>query len=36
MMYVVVKARGELRKTLNEDFPSNDALFNTSNPLLVV
>jgi hypothetical protein len=36
MMYVVVKARGELRKTLNEDFPSSDALFNTSDPLMMV
>jgi len=36
MMYVVVKARGELRKTLNQDFPSNYVLFNTSNPLLEV
>jgi hypothetical protein len=36
MMYVVAKARGELRSTLSEDFTSNCALLNTANPLLEV
>lgn len=36
MIYVVAKARAELRRTLNRDFPSNCALFNTSHSLLEV
>jgi hypothetical protein len=36
MMYVIAKARGELRSTLSEDFQSNYALLNATNPLLEV
>ncbi|XP_023711747.1 transmembrane protein 64 isoform X4 [Cryptotermes secundus] len=36
MIYVTAVARGELRKTLNQDVPSNYVLFNASDPLLEV